>query len=338
MKKIISLLLLTILTLSVFTSCFSKNGTSTDQPGNNEQERKTVRIGYLTGPTGMGMAKMIIDNNGLNGGNEKYTFTKYADTQAAKTDLASGKIDVICLPTNEAALFQSKIDTDAKILAVNCLNSLFLISNETEMANASLEDYEGKTIYTCKNGTPRIVLEYILKELEINAVVSYTVDGKDMVTPADVSAQILAGNIPNAVLPEPLISTAIIKTSSSDTKYIRSVDLSDEWSKIFNTPITMGCLVADGDFVKENKYSIDLFLEEYKASVEYISNKENADSAADYIQKTTIIPALPIAKSALANLDGSIVYMDGANMKNAIIAFYAATNVALPDESIYYEK
>ena len=338
MKKIISLILLTLLTFGLLTSCFPKNGGNNDQNGNIEQERKPVRIGYLTGPTGMGMAKMIIDNNGLNGGNEKYTFTKYADTQAAKMDLAAGKIDVICLPTNEAALYQSKVDSDAKILAVNCLNSLFLISNEANQSPVSLKDFEGKTIYTCKNGTPRIVLEFILKELSINAEVSYTVDGKDMVTPADVSAQILAGNIPNAVLPEPLISTAIIKTSTTDTKYFKAVDLSDEWAKISDTPITMGCLVADGDFVKENKYSIDLFLNEYKASVEYISNPDNADSAADYIQKTTIIPALPIAKSALANLDGSIVYLDGSDMKNALIAFYSATNVALPDESVYYEK
>ena len=253
MKKIISILLLTLLTFGLLTSCFSGNGGSTDQTGNDEQERKLVRVGYLTGPTGMGMAKMIMDNNGLDGGNEKYTFTKYADTQTAKGDLAAGKIDVICLPTNEAADFQSKVDSDAKILAVNCLNSLFLISSEANQTPVSLKDYEGKTIYTCKNGTPKIVLEYVLKELSVNAKVSYTVDGKDMVTPADVSAQILAGNIPNAVLPEPLISTAIIKTSSTETKYLKAIDLSDEWAKISDTPITMGCLVANGDFVKENK-------------------------------------------------------------------------------------
>lgn len=336
MKKLLSLLLITVFAFGLLTSCFPSNkneGTSDSSP-----ERKLIRVGYLTGPTGMGMAKLIMDNNGLDGGNEKYSFTKYADTQAAKTDLAAGKIDVICLPTNEAATYQNKIDKDAKILAVNCLNSLFLISSESEDTIDSLEYYSGKTIYTCKNGTPRIVLEYILNRLSINAEVSYTVDGKEMITPADVSAQVLAGNIPNAVLPEPLISTAIIKTASSETKYIRSINLSDEWAKISNTPITMGCLVANGDFVNENKYSIDLFLEEYKASIEYISNSDNIDSAADYIQKTTIIPALPIAKSALANLYDSIVYLDGEDMKLALVAFYAATGVNLPDDSIYYEK
>ena len=339
MKKIIALTLLTILMLTVFTACFPAGGNNDSPNAENVQKRAQIRVGYLTGPTGMGMAKMIIDNNGLDGGNENYTFTKYADTQAAKTDRASGKVDIICLPTNEAATYQEKVDNDAKILAINCLNSLFLISKSEGASLTSLSDYEGKTIYTCKNGTPRIVLEYILNALSIDANVSYTVDGKEMVTPADVSAQVLAGNIPNAVLPEPLISTAVIKTATNESgSYTKTIDLSTEWDKISNTPITMGCLVASGKFVKENKYSVDLFLEEYKKSVEFISNPDNADSAADYIQKTTIIPALPIAKSALLGLGGSIVYIDGKDMKDALIAFYNATNVALPDESVYYEK
>lgn len=347
MKKIIAftLIIISIFTLascSIFDQGENNNDNNSGSSGNSETRGK-IRVGYLTGPTGMGMAKLIIDNNGLDGGNQYYEFKKYADTTAAKADLAAGKVDVICLPTNEAAMYQANVDADAKLLAVNCLNSLFVISSVStdEEAINTLEDLEGKTIYTCKNGTPRVVIEYILKELGINAEVSYTVDGKDMVTPADVSAQVMAGNIPNAVLPEPLISTIEITTGASSqlgSVYLRCIDLSDEWAKINETPITMGCLVANGEFAKNNKYTLNAFLDEYKASVEFIGNPENINSAADYIQKTTILPKLPVALSALRGLEGSIAYIDGEEMKNALVNFYSAIGVSLPAESFYYEK
>ena len=70
MKKIIALFLLitTLFSLSA-CSCFQGND-------KNPPERIKIRIGYMAGPTGMGMAKLISDNGGLENGNEKYSFTK----------------------------------------------------------------------------------------------------------------------------------------------------------------------------------------------------------------------------------------------------------------------
>ena len=41
-------------------------------------------------------------------GNEKYKFTKYENTKLATADLLAGNIDVICLPTNEAANYRAE--------------------------------------------------------------------------------------------------------------------------------------------------------------------------------------------------------------------------------------
>ena len=95
MKKILALTLSVMLAAVLLVGCL---------PTQNPNDTTKIRIGYMAGPTGMGMAKLVADNGGLEEGNEKYSFTKYADTNAAKSDLAAGKIDVICLPTNEAAL------------------------------------------------------------------------------------------------------------------------------------------------------------------------------------------------------------------------------------------
>lgn len=330
MRRLISTLLLLSTLLCLMAGCTPR--------GDKNPERVKIRVGYMAGPTGMGMAKLIEDNGGLDGKSDRYTFTKYADTNAAKADLAAGKIDIICLPTNEAAAYREKIDPTASILAINCLNSLYYLSAD-DGDPITLKDLEGQTIYTCKNGTPRIILEYILREAGVNASLSYTVDGKDILTPQDLSAQLIAGNIPNAVMPEPLVTSSILK-AKSDGGIILSVriDLGDEWNAVCDTPLTMGCVVADGDFLRDNKTLVDEFLTEYKDSVEYISNPENVDSAADYVVKSGVMTAAPAAKMALTNLGNSISYMDGNDMKIALISFYSAMGISLPEDEFYYAK
>lgn len=339
MKKIVATLLCAVMMLLLLTACGPSGNNS-----NGDAERQKIKIGYLSGPTGMGMAKLIIDNNGMNGGNEKYEFTNFADNvENAMIALTKGEVDVICMPSNNAAAYPTSADNDAKILAVNCLNSLFLateVGTDYE-GEITLADFAGKTIYTCKAGTPRLVLQHILDKLEINAEVSFTVNNEDKLKPGDIAGEMITGNIPNVVLPEPLISKVITqRNAGAELKplVVRGVDLADEWAKIYDTPIAMGCLVADADFVNANKASIDLFLEEYKASVEYMTNPDNFDSAAEYIQETGIVPALPLARSALSEMTDSLVVIEGAEMKKTLIAFYNAIGIALPDESIYYAK
>lgn len=331
MKKIVSLILLVTLICILFSSCSLFN---------RKSEHSPLRIGYMAGPTGMGMAKLVADNGGLENGNEKYTFTKYADTATAKADLAAGKIDIICLPTNEAAAYNNKVDNNSRVLAINCLNSLYLLTSGENKVN-SLSDLDGQTVYTCKNGTPRKVLQYIVNELALNITISHEVNGKEILTPQDLSTCIIMGDIPNAVIPEPLVTSSLLtisKNGNTSIKYTVDVDLADEWSKISDTPVAMGCIVASGNIIKENKIAVDEFLAEYKASVEYIGNPSNLDSAANYVVETGVMAAAPAAKKALANLGGAIAYIDGEDMKNALISFYSAIGEALPYDNFYYEK
>ena len=331
MKKLIAL----ILTLASIVLCFAACGKDTPP------ETNKIRVGYMAGPTGMGMAKLIADNGGLEAGNDKYTFTKYADTQAAKADLAAGKIDVICLPTNEAALYYSTVNKNIRVLAVNCLNSLYLLSDKDNSAS-SLADLAGKTVYTCKNGTPRQVLNYIVKANNLDINISYTYDGKDIVTPQDLSALVIAGKLPFAVMPEPVVTSSLLtiqNNGNTDIAYSVDVNLANEWAKVSTTPVTMGCVVTTSDFLDKNKATIDAFLTEYKASVEYIGNPSNLESAANYVVETGVMAAAPAAKKALTNLSGAITYIDGIDMRQSLMNFYRAIGFTVfPDDEFYYKK
>lgn len=349
MKKLIAFLLTAVLTLSLFTSCFlfenqGDGGNSSDIGDDNRGDYVKIRIGYMAGPTGMGMAKLISENGGLENGNERYSFTKYVDTSAAKADLAAGKVDIICLPTNEAAMYYNTVSDNVKVLAINCLNSLYMIMNKGTIIT-SFNDFAGQSpyvLYTCKNGTPRMVLEYIIEAAGIDAVVSYEIDGKEILTPADLSAMVIADKIPNAIMPEPLVtSTLMTRNNSTPYDHLRwavKVDISDEWAKVSETPVAMGCIVGNADFINSNQGAVNAFLTEYKVSVDYIGNSDNINSAAEYVVETEVMAAASAAEMALANLGDAISYIDGEDMKETLIAFYTAIGIALPDESFYYAK
>ena len=324
MKKLLASLLLISLTIFSIASCAGE-----EKP----QETTQIRVGYMSGPTGMGMAKLIHDNGGKDG-NDKYSFKSYENTSLATADLLAGNIDIICIPTSDAAKNQS----ETAVLAINTLNTLFLLTDEnTEIK--SFSELDGKTVYTCKNGTPKMILEYLLDAANVNATVATSINGTEILTPKDLGAKIVSGEIDIAVVPEPIVTSSTLERKAANkTPYSIDINLDKVWKTVSNTELTMGCIVTSKEFLEANKTTVNLFLDEYKASIEYISSTENIDTAAEYIVESGVMAKAPAAKSALTNLSGAIAYIDGAEMKNALVGFYTAMGIAQPDADFYYEK
>lgn len=319
MKKIIAIVLLLTMALFAFTACGEPEATT------------KIRVGYLQGPTGMGMAKLIYDNGGAETGNEKYSFKKYTDSSAALKDLTKGEIDVICAPTNEAAVY-SNTDNWITVLAINTLGSLYLATDSNTEITA-FDQLSGKTVYTCKNGTPKKVLEYLISAYKLeNVTISTSVDGKELVTPADLGKAIKDGLVDIVVVPEPILTSSTLGSA----EYSVDLKLNDVWDAKCETELTMGCVVSTTNFVNKNKAAIKAFLNEYKASIEFINNPENLETAANYVVKTGVMGAVPAAKSALKNLSGAIAYIDGKDMKAALVAFYKAIGIAEPTKNTFY--
>ena len=324
MKKIITALLILALAFSALVSC------SSDTPDDTQ-----IRIGYLNGPTGIGMAKLINDNKN---DTTKYSFKSFkSDNTAAIASLKAGEVDVICLATNLAA----NIKDESVVLSINTLNTLFFISDENHSLT-SLSDLNGQTIYTCKAGTPKIILEALLSEAEISATVkTETESGAQITDPDALRAQIIAGTVPIAFAPEPIVSASgVARESSGKQPYSVDLDCDSLWVETFgeDSVLPMGCIVTRKDFAAAHPDVIDDFLDEYATSIEYMSDPQNIDSAAQYVTDAEILPNIKIAKSALANLGDSIAYIDGDAMKDALEAFYTLIGVALPSDDFYYEK
>lgn len=338
MKKIISLILALTLFTFLFASCGLVNS--------DESEETPIKIAYMNGPTGMGIAKLVHDNGGKDG-NTKYEFTKYDDAALATADLVAGKIDVACLPTNTAATIYNKTQK-VTTLAINCLNSLFIMT-KTGVEINTLSDLEGKTIYTIQNGTPAVILKHLLEESNVNATIkTSTGEGeseKTIAAPTDLAPLLIAGKVDIALVPEPVATAAPLKIASQnkDFTYKVAINLTEAWSGISDSPVAMGCVVANSNFASNNKEKVNNFLAEYKASINFISDSANLDTAAQYVVDAGVLDAVPAAKKSLTNLKGAIAYIDGSEMKKVLSDFYTAIGLnlvggKLPDDKFYYEK
>lgn len=318
MKKLLSTILLVIFVISALGACGAKdNGASPDNA--------KINIGVMAGPTGMGMAKLM---NDAGESSEKYAFEIYSVPTNATADLASGALDMLCLPTNTAAALANKTPDFITVLAVNTLGSLYLLTDENTQIT-SIADLEGKTIYaSVPSSTTGPIINYLLESNGVNATIEFEAEHDELVK------KVKDGTAPIVVLPEPKVTAALTQNKT----YSIDLNLSAEWSKVSDTPLTMGCIVVRNDFLTKHKTVVDRFLAEYKASIEYVNTPENLSSAAQMIVDGGVIPALPVATKSLSNLYGSIVYLDGANMKLALENFYGAINIKKPDGKFYYEK
>jgi len=335
-RKLLPLLLSLLLTLSLFAACSnnqtaggSSSATSDVSTSDTVTDDYTLRVGTLKGPTGMGMAKMIADNN-TNKTKEISLFGAPEDLSAA---LISGSLDVAAVPVNLAAVINKRTNGAYLVAAINTLGVLYIVENGETLT--SLADLEGKTLYATGQGsTPEYMLNYILEKngLKDKVTVEWKTEHSELAT------LVASGEVQYAMLPEPHVTTTLTKNSSLRA----AINLTEEWDKVSEGQAVQGCLVVSKKVVDEHKTVLDAFLDEYKASVEFVNN--NISDAAAMIADIGIVGAAAVAEKAIPRCN--IVYIDGDAMVTSLTEFYTVlynanpTSVGgtLPNESLYYKK
>ncbi len=296
-----------------------------------------MNVAVLKGPTGMGMAKLMADAAAGEAANN-YTFTVDSDTSAVMAKLIAGEYDIAALPTNSAAVAYNRTEGGIQMLAINTMGTLYLLENSEyeRPALSSLEELRGATITLFGQGAnPEYVLTYVLESAGLTVGEDVTLDFCAAVD--EVLAKIATGDWDYALLPEP---NATVAENSSEAA-ARAMDMNEAWEQASGgeTQLVMGCLAIRAEFAQENPEAVAKFLEEYQASVEYITT---ADDAAAVIAAQEIVPSEAIAASALPG--ANIVCITGAQMQSTVEGYYnvlfnynpQAVGGAVPDAAFYY--
>lgn len=301
MKKILALFLAAVMLIGM-AAC-----------SKNEKTGVTVNIGVLKGPTGMGAA-WLMDQNEQGLSANSYNFTIAGAPDVLTGQLISGDMDMAALPTNAISTLYNKTEGKITVLGVNALGVLYILENGDRIN--SVADLEGKTILASGQGsTAEYVLNYILEQNGVSAEIFWASEHSEAATLA------LSGEYDIVMLPEPFVTTVTTKNGS----FRVALDLTREWEALGGGELTMGGIAVRTEFLEAHPDAVKAFVKEYANSVAF-TNAQPAD-AAKLIAKYEIA-AEEIAKNAIPRCN--IVWLHGENYKAKLENFLGVVYEANP--------
>ena len=346
MIKSLSLLLVLALLVMGLAAC-SKNpndgdGTTAPETTKPQDGQETlpppdtdldIDLMFLNGTTALGAAELIAkgDKNEMD-----YDIEVVADATIVTGAIVSGECDIAALPTNVAARLYKASSGKVKLLAVNTLGVLYLLSNGEEIA--SVEALRGKTVYLPGGGSnPEYITEALLGAYGLTED-DVTLDTVSYPNPDALTTALASGTISLAVLPEPKVSVVTAKNANVKV----SLNFTDLWEEKFGeNTLAQGCLVVNAKFAEEHPSELNRFLEDYKKSVEAVMKGD--DNAISLILDAGLLPNEGVAEKALPNCN--ITFIEGKAMKDSIHIFFQTiyavdpqSILAVPDDGFYYER
>ncbi len=354
MKKIISIVLLAAVVIGIFAGCSNTPATTTttkpsqtttttgsSDPGTTTttttatpvKEPIDIRIGGLTGPTSIGMIKMMEDaENGEAGNNYIFTIAGAADEITPL--LIQGKLDAAAVPANLASVLYNKTEGKIVIVAINTLGVLYIVEKGGDTVS-SVEDLKGKTIYcTGKGSTPEYNIRYILSSNNIDPDKDVTLEFKS--EPSEIVAILNQQESGVAMLPQPYVTVASGKVEGLHI----ALDLTEEWEKINpDTALVTGVMVMRREFIEEHPEEVAVMLEEYAKSAEFVN--AYVEEAAALVEKFNIFKAA-VAQKAIPYCN--IAFYSGSDMHKLVEAYLkvlfdqnpASVGGKMPESDFYY--
>ena len=178
---------------------------------------QTVNVSVLNGTTGFGMAKLM-QSNADGAASLNYSFKVETDASVINAGLINGSVDIAALPTNAASVLYNKTQGGVQLLAINTQGVLYLLDKGNEID--SFEDLKGKTVYVPAQN-PTFIFKYLCEQngLTVGAPGDENVDviiDNQYTAPAELQANVAAGTVTLAVLPEPMVSIALTAANQAD--------------------------------------------------------------------------------------------------------------------------
>ena len=333
MKKLISIIFVALLSLVLFVACSAPStDISTSIPVTSEpvETVKTdINVASLKGPTTMGMVKLMKDSETDETLNN-YNFSMHGTPDEIVPNLIKGDIDIALVPANLASVIYNNTEGKVQVAAINTLGVLYIV--ETGDSIQTLADLEGKTIYsTGKGTTPEFVLSYLLTQSGVNATIEYKSEATEVAAMLEANADAVA------LLPQPYVTAVLMQNENARI----ALDTTEEWNKISpDSTLVTGVVVVRKDWAEKNPEALQLFLQEYELSTQYVN--ENIPEAAKLVVEYGIIAKEPMALTAIPKCN--ITYIDGDEMKTSVsdyLQVLADANIAsiggeLPKDDFYY--
>ncbi len=333
MKKIFTLLLALLLVFSL-VACGDPNDKSDDKPGGKPDTKTVVRLGGMTGPTSIGMAKLLSDDKNGTAAND-YSFTLAESGADIKTKLMQGELDIAAIPANLAAALYKATNGEIKLLAINTLGVVSILEKGETVDD--FNDLVGKKVFapsTAQGAIPHIVFKYFLS---LNGMTEADID-LEWVDASALAAKLKTTAGALVLTPQPAATAILTNVEGSRV----ALDLNEEWDELDNgAEYITGVTVVRREFAEKNPEAVAKFLAEYKLSIAYAN--ENPTETAALVNEFRILEQAP-ALIARAIPACNIEFLAGAEMKTAMKTYIdllfglqpQAFGGKKPDDGFYY--
>ena len=361
MKKIVSLLLVLALALALAACGGQKEPAATEAPETAASEQDTadaaetetnaeteasdteapqadavdVNLYVLSGPTGIGAVNLRAKAEAGEALSNNYHVTMTGANDEVVAAVSNGQADIACVATNLASVLYNKTEGGVKVLAVNTLGVLSILTNAAELD--SIADLAGKTIYSPGQGAnPEYILRYVLQgnglDPDQDVTIQFVSEGSELtgVWETDPEAVIMA--------PQP-VATALLMQNEGASK---AFDMTEEWNQVSGgeSTLMMGCVIVRTAFLEEHPEAVEGFLTDYAASIEAAQN--DLEGTAALCEQYGIIPKAALAMKAIPQC--GLTFVSGEEMKAQLGGYLSVMFDAepksvggkLPGDDFYY--
>lgn len=184
--------------------------------------------------------------------------------------IIKGRGDIYILPLNVGAKLYNR-GVDIQFLGATSTGLLSILSSEID----DFQDIQGRELYIGGQGSsPDIITRTILKEMDIDVEVIYR-------SSPEIAKLLITGRIKNAVLPEPLATMVLGKN--------KEVQRVEELKTLWKGEVIpqVGIFILKNS-LKSKPDEVDTFIEDYKRSLESITDEDIERAIGDFGLKMSV--------------------------------------------------
>ena len=301
-----------------------------------DQEACDVNVGLIMGPPSMGMGWFLNEADQGNTYNHFNFEVGGVDYTALAAKFNTGDYDIIHCPSNVGAILYNNEDLkeDAVVIDIGNLGLLYVMT--TDPSVQSMQDLQGRNVYSIgEGGPPEYTMGYLLDQEGLADSVNLSFKS----TPFEVLNLLQDEENCIALLPQPFVEVAKLLVPDIQTP----IDITQEWDSLqleSGAQSVTTITVVRKAFLEEHEQAVVEYLNMCKKSVDYCLT--NPKEAADWTDKYETFLNGEVAEAAMPYVN--MCAITGQEMKEQLSGFlqimYAynpdAVGGAMPGDDFYY--
>lgn len=299
------------------------------------QDACDVNVGLIMGPPSMGMGWFINEAKEGNTYNNLNFEVGGVDYTALASKFNTGDYDIIHCPSNVGAILYNNEDLkeDAVVIDIGNLGLLYVMT--TDPSVKSLQDLQGRNVYSIgEGGPPEYTMGYLLEQEGLD-----NVNMSFKSTPFEVLNLLQDEENSIALLPQPFVEVAKLLVPGIYTP----IDITEEWDSLnleSGAESVTTITIVRKSFLEEHEEAVVEYLNMCKKSVDYCL--ENPKEAADWTDKFETFLNGEVAEAAVPYVN--MCAITGQEMKDKLSGFLQimydynpdAVGGAMPGDDFYY--